>query len=170
MLTNAQLQVLKADIAGDPALNSQPNNSDGNTVISNAYNAPASPDFWVWRQNVTRTEVYHLTSAEGTNWDWTVFKNQVVAEQNAWLQIFLNDEANFSLPNVRAGADAIFSGAGAPAAQRTHIKAIAKRRASRGEKLFANVSGGNGAQATPATMTTNTPITQQDVDSARNLP
>lgn len=106
--------------------------------------------FIVWRTNVTRADIYHSTSAEGTTWNWTTYKGQAVAEQNAWTQMFMGDVANFALPNLRAGVDAIFSGAGAPATQRAQVAAVAKRASTRAEQSLAS---GTGTTGTPGTMT-----------------
>lgn len=156
-LTNEQRIALKAAIIADPALTVwvQANNEQ---AIADYYNVTGT--VYVWRTNVTRSEIYHRTSGEATTWNWTTYKNQAVAEQNAWVQIFMGDEANFALPNLRSGVDAIFSGAGAAAAQRAHIAAIAKRFASRVEALFAT---GLGTNASPSVMTFEGSLTAQDI-------
>lgn len=105
--------------------------------------------FVVWRTNVTRAEIYHSTSGEGTTWNWTTYKNQSASEQNAWVQIFMGDQANFGLANLRAGVDAIFSGAGAAATQRSHISAVAKRAGTRAEQSLAS---GTGSTVSPGTL------------------
>lgn len=156
-LTNKQRIALKAAIIADPALTVwvQANNEQ---AIADYYNVTGT--VYVWRTNVTRSEIYHRTSEVATTWNWTTYKNQTVAEQNAWVQIFMGDEANFALPNLRSGVDAIFSGAGAAAAQRAHIAAIAKRFASRVEALFAT---GLGTNASPSVMTFEGSLTAQDI-------
>ena len=150
-LTPAQLTTLRTDILADGALAPKCTAPVGDAPyeIAAAYNVAASPAHIVWRTNVTRAEIYHGTSAEGTTWNWTTYKNQGVAEQNAWTQMFMGDTANFALPNLRAGVAAIFTGSAQANAQRDHALATAKRAATRAEKLFAT---GTGSTAVPATM------------------
>lgn len=164
-LTSQQLAALKADIAADPVLAAKPNNSDGNFDIAKAYNLPAAVDFWVWRTEVARAEIYNLTSGDGTNWNWTTYKNQAVAEQNAWVQMFMGDRADFSKANLRAGIAAIFTGSAQATAQRDHCLVMGRRKATRSEKLFAS---GTGSTASPATMGFEGVLSIDDVEAARN--
>ena len=152
-LTEPQLATLKAAIlaSADPAViaaigGGQVGRND--TELARLYNQQAAS--YVWRTDVQRAEIYHQTSAQGTAWNWTTYKAQNVTEQNAWTQMFMGDTADFSLPNLRAGVEAIFSGAGAPALQRTHVSNIAKRFALKAEAIF--VTGGVGTFADPATL------------------
>lgn len=125
--------------------------TDGNlTGLADALNATASPSFWVWRTNVTRSELYHGTSPDGTTWNWTTYKAQSQTEQGAWVQMFMGDQANCALPNLRAGIAAIFTGSAQQNAQRDHCLATCRRLASRIEKLLAT---GTGSSVSPATMT-----------------
>lgn len=153
-LTLTQIQALKtaciADVAVCKPLHDAAANGTGSDEALAAYFNADTVTFVVWRTNVTRAEIYHRTSADGTTWNWTTYKNQSIAEQNAWVQMFMGDQADFSLPNLRSGVDAIFSGSGAPATQRAHVAAIAKRSATRAEKTLA---AGTGTSASPATMT-----------------
>jgi hypothetical protein len=166
MLTNAQLQTLKADIEADPVFSTLPMTPDASFFIAEEYEKIAEPDYFVWRTDVQRAQIYHLTSSEGTSWNWTTYKNQGVAEQNAWTQMFMGDVANFALPNLRAGIGAIFTGSAQANAQRDHCLAIGKRRANRAEKLFAV---GAGTLALPSTMGFEGALTYQEVEQARNL-
>lgn len=129
--------------------------------IARLYNLPST--FYAWRTDVTRAEIYHSTSDDGTTWNWTTYKGQSVTEQNAWVQIFMGDVANFSLDNLRAGVDSIFSGAGAPATQRAHIAAIAKRLATTAERVFAT---GTGSKAVPGKLGWQGELTPQDASDA----
>ena len=165
MLTPAQQQILKNDINANPALASLPNNSDSSAFIADEYAKIAAPDFFVWRTNVRPAEIYHLTSPEATTWSWTTYKNQTIAEQNAWVQMFMGDEGNFALPNFRSGINAIFTGTGAAQAQREHCLAIGKRRANLGEKLLAT---GPGTQVVPATMTFQGEFSTDEIEIARS--
>lgn len=164
-LTDPQKAAIKADILASPDLNSQPNTPDGADAIAKLYNLPAAPDFWVWRTNVTRSDLYHTTSPDGTTWDWAVYKNQSQGEQGAWVQMFMGDQANFALPSLRAGIAVIFGNTAPQTAQRNHCLSVGRRKATRIEKLLA---AGTGSTVSPATMSFEGAITFQDVQDARN--
>lgn len=176
-LTPAQLQAIKTDIAANTAtvqfggeavqIRNLPLNDDANFAIAAWYNGVAAPDFWVWRTNVSREEIYNSTSPDATTWNWTTYKNQAVAEQNAWVQMFMGDRANFSQPNLRAGIAAIFTGSAQANAQRDHCLAMGRRKATRAEKLLAT---GTGSSGTPATMGFEGNLSFGQVSQARNLP
>jgi hypothetical protein len=150
MLTPAQLATLKTDITANSA--SYPgaiDQRDGQTIAA-FYNEQASPAFYVWRTDVTRAEVYSTSpQPENSSWNWTLYKAQSVTEQNAWTQMFMGDQANFALPNLRAGVSIIFTGSAQQNAQAAHVLAVGRRTATRAEKLLAS---GTGSTATPATM------------------
>lgn len=189
-LTGPQLSTLKTDIAGNTGtipsgqpwtgafagtqVKDVPNTSDGNAAVAGWYGLEASPDFWVWRTRVGKGEFVQKTSADadGTSprdfiWAGNGFITRSAGEQAAWDQLFNGEgEANPSLANVRTAITDIFSGTGNAASNRTHLSNIAKRKASRAEKLFAT---GTGTHASPGTMAVEGPLTAQDVESARNL-
>lgn len=167
-LTPAQNATLKADIIADGTLNAQPMNSDGAFAIAAAYNLQAAPDFWVWRTSVTKSEIVQKTSQDSTVFAWTGtgFITRSVGEQAAWRELFENGACNPSLPNTRQAFQDIFSGGTAPApANRTHLLAVARRKATRIEKLFAT---GTGSTASPAAMVIEGSISYQDAEAARN--
>jgi hypothetical protein len=165
-MTPQQLTTLKTAILADGTLAQHAANGAVGAIVA-AFNDLAAPDFYVWRTRVTRAEIYHQTSAELSTFNWQIFKAQSVSEQGAWREMFMGDQADFSLPNLRAGVANIFTGSAQQNAQRDHILAIAKRKAKRAEKLFADTSGGGtGAQATPATLTFEGEITAGDVEGA----
>lgn len=160
MLTSAQLQMLKNDIAADPTLNAQPNNSDGAFAIMLVYNQVASPDFTVWKSNVpigdvgkaiNGTELAGLTTANLT-------RLQTIA-------IFSASGVNPALADQRQFFDDIFSGAGGTNT-RASLLILWKRLATRGEKLFAV---GTGSNLSPATLTFEGRITTEDVLLARSI-
>ena len=75
---------------------------------------------------------------------------------------------NPSLLNVRQGIADIFSGnANNAPAQRAHLLAMARRKATRFEKLFAT---GTGTTASPGTANADATCNYQDIFQARNLP
>ena len=142
-MTPAQITILRADILAKQAIGQPLFNLD-EQGISNYYNAASLVN--VWRTQVTRAEVYHQTSGEGTNWDWNTYKAQAVTEQNAWVQMFMGDIGNMALPNLRSGVEKIF---GLNNAQTLHVKAIGKRLANRVEAMFAV---GSGSLVSPSVM------------------
>lgn len=163
MLTSSQLATLRTAILADPVLAAIPQTPDGAFAVAEAFNLVAAPDFWVWRTAVSRSDIYNSVSADATNWNWTTYKNQSVAEQNAWTQMFMGDQANFAQDNVRAGIEAIFTGSAQATLQKNHCLAVGRRKASRAEKLFAV---GPGSVGTPAKMTFEGSLTYQDVLNA----
>ena len=168
-LTTAQLTTIKADILLYPVLSAQQNNSDGAFAIAAAYNLIASPDFWVWKTNLSEQACVAETGPEGTVWSWPQYIARTEPERDGWKRLFAADSTNPSLPNVRQAVADIFGGAqAAPTAQRTHLLAIARRKATRAEKLFAT---GTGSTAIPATMIfEGSNLSFQDVIAALSLP
>ena len=128
------------------------NNASGQSDDASAalLNANASPDFWIWRSLVPETEIYQLTTADGTTWNWTTYIGRNQAERDAWRQMVSGRNAGLvtALPNVRQAIADIFSGAGG-ANQRTHLLTIGRRKATVLEKLLAS---GTGSTAVPADM------------------
>jgi len=166
-LTLAQQQTLKAAIAADGTLNTYPLNSSGAFDIAVLINQVAVPDFIVWRTDVKESEVTGNTSAEATTWDWTAYISRSQGERDGWGRMFgISGTLDASKVNVRQGMADIFSG-GTGVAQRAHLLAIAKRKASRFEQWLAT---GTGSLASPATMGVEGPIGYQEVEAARNLP
>lgn len=165
-LSASQQTALKADILLDPALSSQPLTSDGAFAIAAAYNLDAVPDFWVWRTNIPVQEIYERTTSDGTVWSWTTYIARSAAERDCWREVTGRDTVNASLPNLRQAIADIFSGAGG-ATQRTHLTTIARRKATRAEKLFAT---GTGSTASPATMGYEGALQYSDVQAVRSAP
>jgi hypothetical protein len=160
MLTPAQLQTLKADIAADPVLSAKPMNSDGSYDIAAAYNASAAPAFTVWRTNVSLKDVGEAMNSSEVAGLTTgnTSRLQVMAQ-------FSGGTFNPSRTDTRAGFDSVFNGAGG-ANTRAALLVLWKRAATRAEKLFAS---GTGSDATPATLGWEGTLSYQDVDQARAL-
>lgn len=170
MLTPNQLASLKTDILADPVLAAKAGSPDGRYAIAAAYNVNASPDYWVWKTYLTKNDVVSSTSADNTTFNWTGngFITRTVGELMAWENLFNSSGSiNPSLANVRQALGDVFSGAGNAAANRTHLLTVARRKATRGEKLFASGSGSTGS---PSTMGQEGTVTFNDVDTALNLP
>lgn len=162
-----------------------PMNGDADFAIAGWYSQLASPAYRVWRNSVTRSEVYHSITPEGTVFNWATFKAQVEREQTAWIQMFMGDSAPFHNLSFRDGVFAIFSGSAAQNNQRAHIFNVGRKAANRIEKLLSVapiVQGGisptanNGNTLTDALGSVTNPavalhyggITANDVSSARN--
>ncbi len=202
-MTEAQLTTLKNDIAANtntiPAgqpwtgafagvqVKDVPNTGDGNFAVAGWYNQVSTPNYWVWKKTVSRAEVYHLTSPDGTVWNWSTFKAQSATEQTAWIQMFMGDVAPFYLLNFRDGVFAVFSGSAAQNNQRAHIFASGRRQATYFEKLYATVptttggivvgtnNGNNLANAAgdptnPYVPVLDGAVTADQVQTARQLP
>lgn len=187
-LTTAQLQTLKADIAANtsaiPAgqpwtgiyagvqVKNVPATGDGNVAVAGWYNQPAAPAYWVWQPSSSQTvtgaavkmsDVGNLTTANSTR-----------------LQVSFQIRPNGFTPSAqddRALFGSLFSVAGA-SGTRANLLTAWQRQASFVEKLFAT---GTGAQATgdlnsdgtltvgaPATLVVIGPVTDGDVENARN--
>lgn len=169
-LTAAQNTAIKNDILASADLNAFPNTMDGAYEIANLYNKIATPDFVVWKTKLHEQEITSLTSSEGTTWSWPAFIARSAGEQAGWNRMFNGTYTiNPSLVQIRNGVADIFSGsANSAPAQRTHLLAIAKEKATRIEKLLADTANGAGTTAAPATRTHVGNISYQDVYTARN--
>lgn len=169
-LSAAQILVLKNHIAASGDLNTYPNNDDGAFAVAALLNLPATPDFWVWRTAVPKSEFTNSVSVDGTTFTWVGngFITRSVGEQAAWAELFNSaGVCNPSLANVRQAFTDIFSGTGNAAANRTHLSTIARRKATRAERLFAT---GTGSTASPGVMVFEGSVSYAEVSSARNLP
>ncbi len=163
-LTSAQITTLKAAILAetDPAfVISRTAGATGE--MAEYFNTPST--FVVWKTSLSEQFITSEVSNEGTVWSWSAFIARSLNEHNGWARMFNGIYSiNPSLPQVRSGIADIFSG-GTGAAQRTHLLAIAKRKATKGEKIFAT---GTGDNATPGLMTFEGAISDYDVIRAIN--
>ena len=162
-MTPAQLQTLKTNIAADGVLAAKPMHDSGRQEIATAYNLPASPNFTVWKTNVPVSQI-------GDNFWGSELAGMTTGNQTRLqtIALYSPDGINPSLLDRRAMFDDIFSGAGGTNT-RPKLLALWKRLATRAEKLYANTSGGNGADATPATLVFEGQVTMRDVQEARDL-
>lgn len=144
-LTSAQDTTLKNDILADPVLGQLASSSDAIDKIIAAYKATATPNYTVWRNNVSQDEIMQ------NGFDWTRVDNLSVGKARIWEWLFNNQSRSFnpSKLNVRAGIDATWSAAG-DAAVRAAVYVHCKKLATRLEALFAT---GTGTDAAPGTMT-----------------
>lgn len=176
-LTAAQLSTLKADlaantntvlVAGVPtAINTVPQNDDTAFAIAAWYNEIASPDWWVYRTNLAKRDIYTKPSPTATVWNWPLFSGLNSGEANAWSELFgAEGVADASLPNTRQLWADVFSGPSGTT-QREHCDGHARRQASNSQKLF---STGTGSTASPAIMEYEQPLNYSDIKSAWNVP
>src|SRR5688500_14996475 len=102
-LTPAQLATLKADIAASGDLNSQPQTTEGATVIVAAYTLPAVPDFWVYKTHVTTEEI-------GDNIHGPELAGLTTAKTGRLqaIALFSPNGINPSIPGRRAFFDEVF--------------------------------------------------------------
>ncbi len=159
-LTTTQQQSLKADVAAaaDPecqALEADPTNADKAFAVAALYNQAAAPAFVVWRTNVPVKDAKQAMV-------WTEFIGRSQGERDAWQFMLSNGILNAADANVRQGILDIFSGPSG-AQSRANLTAIAKRNATRAEKVMAT---GTGSNASPATMGFEGSLSYQDVLAA----
>lgn len=193
MLTDAQLATLKADILADPVLAAKPNNGDGNFEIAVAYALAASPDYYVWRTDVPKDEIFDAIT-------WANFTPQDTPDNTAtWTNRSLSCQGKqFNLQTMLVGretfnaAKSLLRGglndattnlpSGASGANRSggwaNILTILRRKANRLEKLFSVAGSGvgnnggdaRGATTNPDVMVVEGIVTHDEVQAARNLP
>lgn len=158
-LTNEQIPALKAALLAETDLAFVSLRTAGATgAMAEYFNQPST--FVVWKAVLSEHTITGEVSAEGTVWSWPAYIARSISEQNGWARMFNGTyTVNPSLPQVRTGMADIFSG-GTGAAQRTHLLAIAKRFARRGEAIYAS---GTGSVATPGTLTFEGDIGEYDV-------
>lgn len=164
MLTTAQYTALKDHIAADQVLSALPNNSDTAITIAAALNQTASPDWIIWRTNVTRKEILQ------NGFDWTRLDNLSVGKARVWNDIFVDGEINPSKANVRTGIESVWVGTAQDLAVRAAVYVHCKKPSTRIQKVF---STGTGSDADPATLSSNIDeayqVSPQDVQLARQL-
>jgi hypothetical protein len=106
-----------------------------------------------------------VTSGDGTNWSWPLYHAQPEEKRDGWKLMFAPTRQsdppsiNASLPNIRQGIADIFPAG----AQRTHLLAIARRKALRIERLFAT---GTGSTASPGVFSFEGTLSYLDIANA----
>jgi len=155
MLTIEQLQILKATIDADPVLAAHPLTPDGAWEIAEAFNAPSSPSFTVWKTFIEAEEIM------SNGFVWTAVDALSVGKARIWDWMTRYGSINPSKVNVRQGLADCF-GAGSPMAN--VILPQCKRIATKAEALFAT---GTGSDASPGNMTFEGVLTYREVQQAR---
>lgn len=152
VLSSSQLATLKTDVQSDGVLNAIPHTADGWQKIADAYNVVGT--FVVWRTSVPPTdyrgqivwtEVSALSVGLARIWEWVSGVNTL--------------PINAADPNVRTGIATAFAGL----TTLTNLTAVAKRFATRGEKLFAT---GTGTSGSPGTMGPEGVVTAANIQGA----
>jgi hypothetical protein len=179
-LTPAQLATLKADIVANSGLpTSGANRND--QAIADLYNLPASPDYYVWKSKVSRSEMLYSRGDGGTAFSvsGTGYVTRTIQELMLFESLFdkTTGMANPMNEQTRASFGVSMSGGTTPApANRTHMQAVARRKVSRVERLFVDATtqactGGIAAEPNgPCLMTFEGPISQSQIAAALNLP
>lgn len=142
--TEAQRLVIKAYVLADPILVTKAKGLDTDYgFILNALNLNYNPDFTVWK-TVTMEREIQLDPG----FDWKRVDNLSIGKARIWEWLFkLTGYIDPSQSNVRAGIDAIWTGAPVDLAVLAVVYTHCKRLATVTEKLFAV---GTGSNAVPA--------------------
>jgi hypothetical protein len=139
------------------------------TTIAAAYNLVASPSCWVWGTAIAERANYETTTDIGTTWDWDLYSALQQGNRDSWVRMFATGPLDASHDNNRAALAKIFK---APAAaQATHVLAVWRRQALRGEALYVTPLTGACSTTTPAKVTWEGPLTGRQIGHAlRNIP
>lgn len=161
-MTNEQLLTLKAAILAETDAEFVAARDAGNNSQMLAwFNAAASPEFVVWRTNVSRSEIQ-----DDEAFNWTVVDNlSTGSKYRIWEWMFSNSSGaiNASKANIRAGIAATWVGNAQFLAVQAMVLAKCKRAATRAEKLFAT---GTGSTVSPAVMDFEGALSIDDIRAA----
>jgi len=179
-LTPAQCATLKTNITNDATLTTARTNRQ-DQVIADAYNANATPTYYVWKSQVNRDDVMFSIGEGGTKFDTAGigYVTRTVQELMLFESVY-NKVTGYMNPMNEQQRDSFInsmSGATAPApANRTHVQNVIRRLASRGERLFVDTTtqpctGGTGNKPNgPCLMTFEGPVLTTHIACALNLP
>ena len=100
-MTDAEILILRTKLQAEtnPAIVAA-RDARNDTECANLLNAATASV--IWRNNVTRAEIYPrasdatLAGGSATTWNWTTYKQQSVTEQGAWTQMFMGESADFT--------------------------------------------------------------------------
>jgi len=180
MLTPAQLSPIKTVIVADPVLNALSTSGNDSSIIADALNGPAVPDFWVWQTSTPVNTIFdainwaNMTPADAPD-GTTAFTNRALACQGKQfnLQTMLSgrEQISSNKPSIRAGLQDALTGlpSGAGGALRAGgwaaVQLSMQRKATRAEKAL--IASGTGTQASPAILGFEGAIDYIDVQNAR---
>jgi len=144
-LTQEQITTLANYINTDPLFAALPKNRDGAYEIVPVLDQLSSPDFYVWRSNITQDEIVEAGI------DWTQVDNLNNGQARIWEWLFDNSSSSIdpSRLAVRNAISECWKGTAAKVAVATTVLGYCKRKATHLEKLFAT---GTGSLEVPATM------------------
>lgn len=165
-LTPQQLATLKAAILADPVLAAKPLNGDGYFETAQILNTEiASPDFFVWKSNVSVLEIM------GNGFDWTRVDNMTVGEARIWDFMTKLGFVDPSKASIRAGVNEAFKGAAQDNDMRLVIFGHCQERATRTKRLYATGAGTTTTDAGSGPgQVVIANVTPSDVQQARALP
>jgi hypothetical protein len=149
----AHLTILKNYIIADGTLNAKIDNSDGNTFIADQLSAIFSPDFTVWRTDISSKEI--ISAIVGSE-----FVALTALKQGLLMLLLVPGTINAASSNVQTDFSDIFS-AGTTL---TALSTLAKRNATIVEKIL---STGTGTIGSPAIMGFEGRLSHNDVHAAR---
>src|SRR5574343_188356 len=135
MLTTEQQATLKAHIEASADMNTLPPGSDSAFQIATLLNAPASPDFYIWKDSVTNAEILQ------NGMDWLRVDNLAVGKARIWEWMFQFGSVNPSKANVRSGIAEVWKGTAADNAVRLSVFQRCQTLATRLQKVFAVGAG-----------------------------
>lgn len=153
MMTSAQRDTLKVAIQADSAANQL--YVDGNlTGLADYLNAPASPDYFVWKRSVTLIEI------QQNGFDWVRVDNLSVGKARIWEWMFVaSGDINPEKANIRAGISECWKGTAADLAVQAVVFGHCQRLASFFEKVFSTGAGTTVVNGTgPATLGVEGPV------------
>lgn len=184
-LTSEQNATLKAAIIADPALNAQPNNSDGAIAIANALNLYPVVDFLVWGTVVpTQTIINAIDGSKYTPSDaadgTATYTNRILACQTKQISLQTlvqgRESIDASKSSIRAwlrdsviqcpagAAGALIAPGGASGVDALNA---CTRKATRVEQILSTGSATTG-NTTANLLGFEGAISYQDVETARN--
>jgi hypothetical protein len=134
-LTTAQQATLAAHIAASPDMNSLSPGSTSAWEIAVLLNAPAAPDFYIWKSSVTNAEILQ------NGMDWLRVDNLTIGKSRIWEWMFQFGSVDPSKANVRAGIAEVWKGTAADNAVRLSVFQHCQTLATRLQKLFATGAG-----------------------------
>jgi len=156
-LTPTQIAVLAADIQTHPELEPFYLGEANDTIAIRNYYNEASPTLAdCWKTFLSLLDVLNVVN-------WTEFIGRSQGERDAFRMMFMGTQGvNPSRSNIRQGFLDIFSGPGG-ATTRVALTALAKRKMTRAERLFA--TNGSGV----FTLTFEGLIISEDINAALPL-
>lgn len=154
MLTETQLAVFKAAMFAETDPELVAHRTNGSTpMIAWWYNQIATPEFTIWRNAVTKDDLY------SNGFNWIAVDDVTEPKWRVWQEMFWDGSMDPSKPNVRAGIAEVWKGNAAKLAVQSYVLDKCKRPATRVEKLFAT---GLGTAQSPADNTLDGDITEYD--------